>query len=59
MDERQEKITGVLKAATPYMQPWFDGKKSGTYSLTIELVMNEGGIRDAYFSTSAREKKPI
>lgn len=60
LDERREKvITGLLREAATYMIPWFDGKKSGNYSLTIEVVVNEGGIRDTFYSTSARERKQI
>lgn len=59
MDERQEKITGLLKIAATYMLPWFEGKRTGNYSVTIEVVMNDGGIRDAYFNTNVREKKTV
>jgi hypothetical protein len=57
MDDKQRD--DILRVVSSYIMPWFDGKRTGNYSVTIEAVINQGGIRDIYFSTTAREKKTV
>jgi hypothetical protein len=56
MDEKQKKIDDLMKDAASYMTTLLAGKKTGNYNLSIEVNLNSGGIRDAYFSCTAREK---
>jgi len=56
MDEKQKRIDEIMKDATGMMSTLLAGKKTGNYSLTIDVSLNSGGIRDAYFSCTVREK---
>jgi hypothetical protein len=55
-DDKQRKIDDILIAAKNYIFPLLDKKKTGNFELTIELNINNGGIRDAYFRSQARER---
>lgn len=56
MDDKQKKIDDLMKDASSYMTTLLAGKKTGYYNLSIEVNLNNGGIRDAYFSCTVREK---
>jgi hypothetical protein len=55
--EKQKKIEVILNAMAAYLTPLFNEKKTGSYEITIELNVNNGGIRDIYFRSQAREKE--
>jgi hypothetical protein len=54
--EENEKVKEILGAARNHLLSLISARKSGTFQLTLEVNMSQGGIGDAFLSCNARER---
>jgi hypothetical protein len=54
--ENEEKIDHLTDLVKNKILSLTTGKKSGNYNITIEIIINQGGIREAYLCNNSKEK---
>ena len=54
--EENEKVKEILGAARNYLLSLISGRKSGTFQVTLEVHVSQGGIGDAFLRSEARER---